>query len=333
MFNSKHHILKAVLGSAMAGLLLFGISSKASAAKVDKNYAVKTTTSLTERAKVVSVKDPTKMTTAIWNYPYLSNKNAKKTHWLKNYTDKSLLVTKQATLKNGMKYDYIKVASKPSVKGWVYDKWIRQMTMASLGDSITKGWTGSDYAADPYPEVAASKTGMSVTNYGENNGEVSGDTDLDLTYNIENHSFKNTDVITIAYGVNDYFHVLSLAKIKNTLDTDLTELQAKYPDAQIVGILPMDCWVLDSTTDTYVNAADTLYKDHAYSLSDVRDTEKEVYEAHNVKVFNWSDYESEFLPNADSRLTFFGDNRLHPTASSYKKMGSVLATYLESNLK
>lgn len=57
MFNSKHHILKAVLGSAMAGLLLFGISSKASAAKVDKNYAVKTTTSLTERAKVVSVKD------------------------------------------------------------------------------------------------------------------------------------------------------------------------------------------------------------------------------------------------------------------------------------
>lgn len=317
----------------MAGLLVFTISSKASAAKVDKNYAVKTTTKLSERARVVTVKDPTTMTTAIWNYPYLSNKNAKKTHWLKNYTNKTLLVTKQETLKNGMKYDYIKVANKPTVKGWVYDKWIRQMTMASLGDSITKGWTGSDYAANPYPEVAATEMGMSVTNYGENNGEVTGDTDLDLTYNIEHHSFKNTDVITIAYGVNDYFHVLSLAKIQSTLDADLTELQAKYPDAQIVGILPMDCWVLDATTNTYVNAADTLYKDHAYSLNDVRDTEKSVYEAHNVKVFNWADYESEFLPNDDSRLTFFGDNRLHPTASSYEKMGKVLATYLESNLK
>ncbi|WP_054736913.1 SGNH/GDSL hydrolase family protein [Secundilactobacillus similis] len=207
------------------------------------------------------------------------------------------------------------------------------MSMVSLGDSITKGWTGVDYATTPYPKQVGETLGMTSTNLGENNGKVVGSSSLDLTYNIDNHNFDKDDVATISYGVNDYFHDLSLMSVQSTLDQELTELQAQYPNLQIFGLLPLNCYVADATTGEYVSAATTMYKDHAYTLNDLRDMEAEVYKAHNIKVLDWRDYEGTIIPTDDARMTVFGDQRLHPTQATYTEMSGYISDFLQNNIK
>jgi hypothetical protein len=333
--KSKVQFIKFAVSGLLLGLTTMGIATQAQAAKVSPESKVKTTVKVNEmmRVKTSSTTATSKITAAFWNYPYGSNKAAKKTHWVKNYANKTLIATKQATLKNGLKYYYVKVASKPSVQGWVYTKWLRQMSMVSLGDSITKGWTGVDYATTPYPKQVGETLGMTSTNLGENNGKVVGSSSLDLTYNIDNHNFDKDDVATISYGVNDYFHDLSLMSVQSTLDQELTELQAQYPNLQIFGLLPLNCYVADATTGEYVSAATTMYKDHAYTLNDLRDMEAEVYKAHNIKVLDWRDYEGTIIPTDDARMTVFGDQRLHPTQATYTEMSGYISDFLQNNIK
>lgn len=324
--------MRVLLAGAFFSVAALSLAPQAHAAKVSANSKIKKTVSVSERLTVITSASSAK-TAAFWSYPYGSNAAAKKTHWLKNYTYKSLIATKEATLKSGLKYYYVKVASKPSVKGWIYSGNLRQMSYVALGDSITKGWTGVSYATNPYPAQVGDTLGMTSTNLGQNNGKVVGDSSLDLTYNIDNHSFKNDDVVTIAYGVNDYFHDQDLSDVKQTLSTEISNLKSKYPHLQIVGILPLNCYVKDANSGLYVSAAITPYSTHAYTLDDLRDIEASVYKGHSIKTLDWRDYEGQLIPTTDSRKTVFGDERLHPTQKTYTAMSGILSNFLSDNLK
>lgn len=328
---SKKQLLKLSMGLIL-GFTTFGVATQAHAAKVSPSYKVKKTVSVTEHMKI-DTSVSTYKTAAFWSYPYRSNAAAKKTHWVRNYKNKALVATKEVTLKNGLKYYYVKVASKPAVKGWIYSKNLRQMSYVALGDSITKGWTGSSYAADPYPAQVGKDLGMTTTNLGQNNGKVVGTSSLDLTYNINHHNFKNDDVATIAYGVNDYFHVASLTDVTTTLDSELDSLEKQYPNLQLIGILPLNCYVKDATSGLYVSAAITAYSSHAYTLDDLRDAEASVYKAHHIKVLDWRQYEGQLIPTDDSRTSVFGDNRLHPTQATYNLMSDIISNVMSDNLK
>lgn len=329
----KFRNLWKVTASGLLFLLaVTGMATQAQAATVKADSKVKKTVSVNQLMKVKTTAKSYK-TAAFWSYPYGSNAAAKKTHWVRNYAYKALTVTKQATLANGLKYDYVKVNAKPSVHGWIYSGNLRQMSYVALGDSITKGWTGGSYAPTPYPTAVGKSLGMKVTNLGENNGQVVGDSNLDLTYNIDHHNFKDDDVVTIAYGVNDYFHVSTVSEVEKTLNTEVKALKAKYPHLQIIGMLPMDCYVKDPVSGLYVSAAITQYKSHAYTLNDLRDGEESIYVKNKIKTLDWRDYDGQLIPKYDSRDTTFGDERLHPTQATYTQMSNIIEYFLSENVK
>lgn len=311
-----------------AGILVvqFVGGKSAAAAKVDPNYRITTTKKINLRTKAVNFNNKT----AIWNYPYRSNKRAKKTHWLKNYANRSLMVTKQVRLKKGLQYDYIQVANKPSVSGWVYSSYLKQMTMVSLGDSITKGWTGVSYATTPYPQIVANQLYVQDTNLGQNNGKVAGDTALDLTQNVTNTSFKNYDIATVAYGVNDYFHS-SLDDVTQTLDEQIKAIKRQNPSLQLFGILPLDCYVTQFGSDQMSIAYDTVGY-HDYTLGELCDAEAAVYQSNGVKYLDWRTADAELIPSAID-TSIFGDGKLHPTQTTYNQIGTDVATFLKQNLK
>ncbi|MTV83329.1 SGNH/GDSL hydrolase family protein [Secundilactobacillus folii] len=326
------NLLKVAAVGFVFALGITGVTTQVKAATVNPDSTVQKTSSVTEFMKVKTTAKSYK-TAAFWNYPYGSNTKAKKTHWVRNYANKALTVTKMATLKNGLKYYYVKVNSKPKVRGWIYSGNLREMSYVALGDSITKGWTGTDYAMTPYPTEVGKALGMTVTNLGENNGQVVGDSKLDLTYNIDHHNFKNDDVVTIAYGVNDYFHTQTVAEVQSTLNKEIKVLRAKYPHLQIFGILPMDCYVKDQASGKYVSASITDYSSHAYNLNDLRDGEQSVYTKDKIQTLDWRNYDGQLLPRYDSRDTAFGDTRLHPTQATYTQMSNIIEYFLGENVE
>ncbi|MBZ2201794.1 MAG: SGNH/GDSL hydrolase family protein [Lentilactobacillus hilgardii] len=296
------------------------------AAVVDAHYRITSVKKVSLRTKAINYKSKT----AMWTYPYRSNKLAKKTHWLKNYAKRSLMVTKSATLKNGLKYDFVQVANKPSVYGWVYAKNLQQMTMVSLGDSITKGWTGSSYATSPYPQLVSQQLYVLDTNLGQNNGKVVGDTNLDLTSNVTTTNFKKVDIATIAYGVNDYFHS-SLTDVTQVLDDQIKGIKHQNPTIQLFGILPLNCYVTAFGTDQQSDAYSTVGY-HDYTLSQLCDAEAEVYEDNGVKYLDWRSVDPDIVPTTID-TSIFGDGKLHPTQATYNQVGTDIANFLEKNLK
>ncbi|MFD1126200.1 SGNH/GDSL hydrolase family protein [Lentilactobacillus raoultii] len=310
------------------GVIIFQVGNTATvrAAKVDPNYRIASIKKSNLRVKAVRYNAKT----AMWNYPYRSNRAAKKTHWLKNYAKHSMVVLKTATLKNGLRYYYVQVAKRPSVTGWVYAKNLQQMTMVSLGDSITKGWTGTSYASDPYPKLVATQLGVTDTNLGANNGKVVGDTVLDLTANVTNTIFKNYDIATIAYGVNDYFHS-SLSDVTQVLDDQLKAIKQQAPKLQLFGILPLDCYTTQFGTDQLSDAYDTIGY-HDYTLGQLCDAEADVYKANGIKYLDWRTATPQIVPTTID-TSIFGDGKLHPTQTTYDQMGTVITNFMEQNLK
>ncbi|MFT8907535.1 MAG: SGNH/GDSL hydrolase family protein [Lentilactobacillus diolivorans] len=324
--NFNHQIKLLLILTLSFFAVQFSQTITGNAAKVNPMYRIATTKSVSLRMKAVNYKTKT----AFWNHPYRSNKASKKTHWLRNYSSRSLLATKQATLKNGLQYYYVKVARKPSVAGWIYAKNLTQMTMVSLGDSITKGWTGSSYATAPYPQQVGSQLMVKDTNLGENNGKVVGDTDLDLTQIVNQTDFSHYDIATIAYGVNDYFHS-SLDDVKQVLDEQIKAIKAKYPSLQLFGILPLDCYVTSFGTDQETDAYNTTGY-HDYTLGELCTAEAQVYAQNGVKYLDWRTEAPDIVP-ATIDNTIFGDNLLHPTQATYDKISTVISAFLEENVK
>ncbi|KRK49466.1 GDSL family lipase [Secundilactobacillus kimchicus] len=329
--SKKQVALMASLG-LLFGALLGGQTKTGHAAKVTDPYQIKTTEKITARLRLKPAAAQADSKVYMWSKPYRSSVSAKKIHLMKNYKNRTFVATKQATMNNGLVYYYGHIQNNDKVVGWVYKGALKQSNMAAFGDSITKGWTGVDYATNPYPALIGSAMGINVVNKGENSGKVVGDTNLDLTYNVDHTKLASYDYATVAYGVNDYFKTETIYSVEETLDRELTAMKKANPKLQIFAFLPLDAYVKDKESGQFGLANVTNYTE--YTLSDLVDLEKSVYAKHKIPVLDWREYESEIIDTKNGYpCASFGDNRLHPTQETYDKMAKIMETFLDKNMK
>ena len=158
------------------------------------------------------------------------------------------------------------------------------LTMAFLGDSITKGLCKGQVMETPYPEGVANTLGIkSVTNLG-----IGGSTLCTKNYNsmVSRYSTvpEGTNIIGIHGGVNDWAQAFELGDITSTntrtihgaLDYLAKNLKATYPDAFIFFMTPTPV----------SNAKLEQYSATPYSLADVSQAMKSVAEKYGFPVLD-----------------------------------------------
>ena len=104
------------------------------------------------------------------------------------------------------------------------------MKLLMTGDSITQGWnSGVDCLS--YVWRTALALNADLLNHGVGGAQFHATTYEDLSF--------APDLITVAYGCNDYSHVQSEAILRTNVNGFLSALDLRYPDVRKIGILPI----------------------------------------------------------------------------------------------
>lgn len=225
----------------------------------------------------------------------------------------------------------------------------------ALGDSITEGRAnegdGSASIAKyqhSYPNFCAELNGYNLVNLGEHgSGMLAGgaDTGQKLKDFIDLNTFTDADIITIAYGINDYLGSKTLGTVDDAVDAntcmgklkyaistligDGTRGSGKAPHARIIVLSPMNGsrqysgYFQDTVTfegNWYLGARNNK----GNTLADFKRVIKEVCDYYSVQVIDMNEIS---LLNRGNLMSMLGDG-LHPTTEGHKKIGRALASYL-----
>lgn len=241
-----------------------------------------------------------------------------------------------------------------------YEAWIKTIIdggipdrkIYCIGDSITKGMyaeIGESSSTGPttygYPYWIGKYNNYSVVNLGES-GAGYANKGTDTTSNgkdiVDNNTFDDADIITIALGVNDWkgdtqevalgsMSSLSgdgtvIGNMKYMIETLADPTNGKAKKAQIIVMLPMNTnRVFSGMDSSQMTLANNWAFGYAYrnsqTLEDYRDAIKECADYYNVKVI---DLEEVCPINRLNIRQVVGDG-LHPTIAFYKQMGMALA--------
>lgn len=160
----------------------------------------------------------------------------------------------------------------------------------ALGDSITQGYysIGSSIGVTPlsWANIIADRTGINLKNLGAGgSGFAVAGTQLDKL-NAKDHvdsiDFSDADLVTIAYGVNDWKYNVVRGDINSTSGDGTTCGNLKYiiekilgdnPFAKIIILTPLNCW---GTTKDYGDYSTNYGLGYAFSNSG---TLEQVYQA------------------------------------------------------
>lgn len=108
----------------------------------------------------------------------------------------------------------------------------KKLKMLCLGDSITQGYL-SKYASLSYVNQTARALNAEVVNQG-----IGGYYFNEATIDTSICSYQ-PDIITVAYGTNDYSRYETARDYAQQAEKYIQKLAALFPDAKIVGILPI----------------------------------------------------------------------------------------------
>ncbi|QLE66917.1 hypothetical protein LROSL3_1568 [Furfurilactobacillus rossiae] len=190
-----------------------------------------------------------------------------------------------------------------------------------LGDSITEGWDGSVDIERPEAYFIQQSLNMPTTNLGHGGGAIIGNQSKDLPQVVSSTDFSQYDLVTIAYGVNDFDGGSgSIRKLTDTLNDQIQLIYESNPNILLVGILPI--W---GNTD----AIKANESPSGYGWDELQDAEKDVYTSNNGIVLDWRS-DPIVTPNNFSQL--LGDKWLHPTQSTYELLGNRIANFIRDNL-
>src|SRR5580765_2781916 len=79
--------------------------------------------------------------------------------------------------------------------------------LIALGDSITNGFDGSHDLKESWPYYLKRLMPFSsIENAGVNAGSITGNTERDLSFQVQHTDFSAFDMVTIFYGTNDFSH-------------------------------------------------------------------------------------------------------------------------------
>jgi len=225
----------------------------------------------------------------------------------------------------------------------------------SIGDSITRGMyaeIGTKSASGPtdkgyafwiaetngYDLVNLGVSGSGYANLGGNNtgaedesGSTNGKTIVD------SNTCSDADIITIAYGVNDYKSSDSSIKLGSMASTSgggtvignmkymIEKLAANAPKAQIIILLPMNQNRVNASSMSLAGNWSMGYAvREGKTLADYRTAIRECAEYYNLRVV---DLEEICAINRINIKSCLGDG-LHPTLDFHRRMGIALAPYI-----
>lgn len=104
------------------------------------------------------------------------------------------------------------------------------LRLLTLGDSITQGWHSRfDTLSYAWRIALAMNADLLCHGVGGSYFYAADFADMGPT----------PDLITVAYGCNDYSHVQSEEELRNNINAFLSPLQAAFPQVRTVGILPI----------------------------------------------------------------------------------------------
>lgn len=185
----------------------------------------------------------------------------------------------------------------------------KKFKMLCFGDSITQGYI-SQYASMSYVNLTALALDAEVVNQGIG-GYFFNETTID-----ESILSYQPDVITVAYGTNDYSRRETAEEYAQRSGRYIQKLAALFPNAKIVGILPIYRNDLNYHTRR-------LYR--TYSLDDARKILKEQYEA----LPNGYVIEQTGIPHIPQ---FYAADLLHPNEFGFTLMAQGIIRELQKIL-
>ena len=209
----------------------------------------------------------------------------------------------------------------------------------ALGDSITQGYhsVGSSIGVTPlsWVNVAANKTGLNLRNLGVGgSGFAVAGTQLDKL-NAKDHvdsiDFSGADLVTIAYGVNDWKYNAVRGDINSAVGDGticgnmryiIEKILGDNPLAKIIILTPLNCW---GTTKDYGDQSTNYGLGYSFSNSG---TLEQVYQA----LVDVADYYGLEVIDATHNsvvnrisLPSLLDDGVHPTIPCHAQLGTEIA--------
>jgi len=224
-------------------------------------------------------------------------------------------------------------------------------TLYAIGDSITRGMYaeyGASSSSGPTPLNYVYWLGeikhFNVVNLGESGGgyaQKGTQTNSNGKDIVDNNTFENADIVTIALGINDYKHspesqvIISLGDMTSTsgdgsvignMKYMIENIHNKAPTANIIILLPMN---QNRFGYDNMNFADNWSMGYAFrdnkTLTDYRNAIKECADYYNLTVID-----EEFItPINRYNIRYCLGDGLHPTRAFYKRMAQAFAPFIE----
>lgn len=179
----------------------------------------------------------------------------------------------------------------------------------AIGDSIT--------FRDGYvPLVQKSLNIKEYRNYGK-----SGYTTEMLVGEIENWDSK-ADLITFFAGTNDFGRNLDLSITKTSTEKIFSKLTEKYPNKNIVVILPLQRWGYSGD----IEPEETMTNSKGITLEQYCDTIAEVAQKYNLEVIDM--YNDAGI--SKDNINDFTVDGLHPNDAGNQKIANVITDFLRN---
>ncbi|HCC00446.1 MAG TPA: hypothetical protein DEP42_04420 [Ruminococcaceae bacterium] len=205
---------------------------------------------------------------------------------------------------------------------------IQNKTIAAYGDSITFGQYSTDRnkSQGGWPRELATQTEATVMNEGISGtlaGSVPGFSQNEdaLCNRVDRNDFKNLDYLTIAYGTNDWEGGLPIGNdqankgtFKGALIYSINTIHAKNTRVKIVLLTP-----IANAMDGQKNANGNVFQDFVGAVQEVGKRE-------HVPVI---DLYHDAGITAKNAPEMFWDKQVHPTDSTYHKLGDLVAEKME----
>jgi len=186
----------------------------------------------------------------------------------------------------------------------------KSMKMLCFGDSITQGYT-SKYTSLSYVNQVSRALDAEVVNQGIG-GYYFNETTID-----ESILSCKPDIITVAYGTNDYSRYETAEEYALNTGKYIQKLASLFPDTKIVGILP----IYRNDQNYQVRK---LYR--SYSLEDARQILRQQYEA----LPNGYVLEETGIPHIPQ---VYAPDFLHPNEFGFSLMSQGVIRKLQQILK
>lgn len=205
-----------------------------------------------------------------------------------------------------------------------------KLKYVAFGDSITRGFTGSGTADNPYPKIVGDLLNFNVFNEGvdgtgwfaDNNNTGSTGYSKIMAYN-----FSDCYVATVALGVNDYLSTSNtLSEIETRVKTAIEHMITSNPQMTIIFITPLNTYNVGNVNS---NFAFGTVGSGGYTLKQFADKIEEICAEYSIPCINQVVVSPVNKINHSSFLT----DGLHPTNTSYVRYGRHLAGAISKYFK